>query len=185
LVAVECNADRSEVSLARTLLSLGLVAGLVLGVAPAAFAAEATEGSATTVTVNASIALSGIPATIAFPAGIVGDLTSAPDISAVVTTNNATGYSLAVTTSALTGASGSPQTIAASAVGYAATTGVATATATADGAVVDASTALTLGGKSSMSDADGDIFVVTPTLTIPFVKSDDYSGTASFVASTL
>jgi hypothetical protein len=72
-----------EDSLTRRLLRLGLVAGVVSDVAPAAMAAEAAEGSAQAV-VDDGIASSGIPATIASPAGIVGDLKSASGTASFV-----------------------------------------------------------------------------------------------------
>jgi hypothetical protein len=102
-----------------------LTATLAVSFSSAALAVSDTDNATTQVVVDASITLTGIPASIDFGNGVPGDVKNAPAITAKVTTNNLLGYSLNVTTSALTGATAANSyTIGAGRINYAVTTSV-------------------------------------------------------------
>jgi hypothetical protein len=162
-----------------------ITAAAALGLPASAFAANSTPStSTTTVLVGASITLTGIPAAIDFGSGVPGDTKTATFFTATVATNNLTGYSVSVTTTAMAGAGPSnANTIAASAINYAVSNTSAVTMVAVGGA--GSTTGTVLVTKITASVSGGDTFRVTPSLAIPFVNSDTYSGTATFVASTL
>jgi len=183
LLRIELD-DRETLMRHGLLIMLG--AAVALGLPASVFAVDSTVSAATTsVTVGASITLSGVPAALAFGSGVPGDVKTLSFFTATVTTNNLTGYSVKVTTTAMTGAAPSnTNTIAASALNYAVSNASAV-TMVAVGGPGDGTVGTVLVTKPLASVAGGDTFRVTPSLTIPFVNSDTYSGTATFVASTL
>jgi hypothetical protein len=163
-----------------------ITAAATLALPASAFAANSTPStSTTTVLVGASITLTGIPAAIDFGSGVPGDTKTATFFTATVATNNLTGYSVNVTTTAMAGAAPSnANTIAASAINYAVSNASAV-TMVAVGGAGNSTTGTVLVTKVTASVSGGDTLRVTPSLAIPFVSSDTYNGTATFVASTL
>lgn len=165
-----------------TIIVLGSLLAVSFG--SPALAVSDTKGATTTVVVASSIKLTGIPASIDFGSGVPDDVKAAPTFTAKVKTNNRLGYTLRVTTTALSGATaGNNDTIGPGNINYVVTTSVPGALT--PGGPGNATTGTLLASKPSDSSGNGDDFNVTASLTIPFVNSDTYNGTASFVASTL
>jgi hypothetical protein len=163
-----------------------MCAAVALAVPAAVFAVDSTPSTpTTTVLVGASITLTGVPAALDYGSGVPGDVKTLSFFTATVTTNNLTGYSVKVTTTAMAGAtSGNTNTIAASAINYAVSNASALLMVPVGGAG-NSTVGTVLVTKPLASVGGGDTFRVTPSLTIPFVNSDTYNGTATFVASTL
>ena len=166
------------------LLFAGLL--LVASVAPT-FAATSTQSANTTVTVNTSIVLTGVPATIDFGSAAVLTTATAPTITARVVTNNRVGYNLGVVTSAMTSGTSS-DTIPAPALNYAVTLGTCTGAGTctpSSGHPADGVTSLLIATANKRTSAVGDTYAVVPSLAVPFVDGATYTGTAVFTATSL
>lgn len=167
----------------RKFAALAMGAVLALGMVSSAFAASDTENATTTLNVNSSITLAGLPAVIDFGSGVPGDVVAAPNFTLNVLTNNSAGYSLKFRASNMV--SGAPvETIPATAMTVGAVaSGLGTGSATA--AIATAGTYQAIGSSTAHSAGAGDDFVTTVALTIPFVRSATYGGTADAEASTL
>jgi hypothetical protein len=149
-----------------------------------AFAAQDTNSGATTLNVTSSITLTGLPATIDFGSGVPGDVKAAPDFTLNVLTNNTAGYELSFKASDMVSAA-PVETIVANTdmtVGAVAQ-GLGTGSAVAP--VAAANAYAQIGTSSAHSDAAGDDYLTSVSLTIPFVRSATYPGTAAAEASTL
>lgn len=168
----------------RKLTALALGTALALSMVGSAFAATDTQNANTTLNVNASITLTGLPATIDFGSGIVGDVVAAPQFTLNVETNNTAGYSLKFKASDMV--SGTPvETIPATAMTIEAATTATGATGSANAALAAADTYQVIGSSTDRSVEAGDDFAVDVDLTIPFVRTATYTGTAAAEASTL
>jgi hypothetical protein len=156
----------------RIVLAAGTSALLVGTIAVPAFAA--TDGGATTATVNAVISVTA-PATLAFGAGAPGSTVSVVDAPVTVITNNAAGYTLAIQATPMTG----PGTaIPVSALSF-------RNAATAFAPLVTASIDVVLASTTAMTDADGTTHDIDANLALPWIAPGDYEGTFIFTASNL
>jgi hypothetical protein len=169
-------------------LSALVFAGLLFAasVVPA-FAATSTQSATTTVTVNTSIVLTGVPATIAFGAGAPSDVVTAPGFTANVVSNNRIGYTIGVVTSNMASA-GSTNTIPATAFTWAGTSVTCAGGSTcagASGSPTDTTTPVQVASATKRTAEAGDTFTIASSLTLPFVDSGAYTGTAVFTATSL
>ena len=136
-------------------------------------------GSETLLEVSTVLEISA-PALIDYGAGLPGDSPAATDFVVKITTN-APGYELSVLASDLTGAA---EEIGAAQLTFGAdATGANGGTGSTSTAIVNASTALPLGAKNSRSQAVGDDYLINTDITLPFVASGIYNGTAIFSAT--
>lgn len=83
---------------------LAVVAIFAIGVSPT-LAASTSATSTESLTVTASISLSGVPASLSYPSVNAGQLAQAPEFTAAVSSNNATGWTFAVNATDLTAGS--------------------------------------------------------------------------------
>ncbi len=170
-------------------LSALVFAGLLLvaSVAPT-FAATSTQTGNTTVTVNTSIVLTGVPATIAFAAGAPSAVVAAPNFTANVVTNNRVGYTIGVVTSNMASA-GSTDTIPATAFSWTGTSvicaGGGVTCAGATGSPTNTTAPVQVASATKRTAATGDTFTIASSITLPFVDSGAYTGTAVFTATSL
>lgn len=85
----------------RTRALVGALA-LTLALAGPTLGATATQSASETLTVNSTLTLTGVPATLAYGSGVGGATLSAPAFTAVSTTNNPAGVVVSATVNALT-----------------------------------------------------------------------------------
>lgn len=93
------NRARKRLGPISTLFAVLAIASV--GASPA-LAASTSATSSESLTVAASISLSGVPATIAYPSVTAGQTAVAPEFTAAVSSNNATGWTFAVNATDLT-----------------------------------------------------------------------------------
>jgi hypothetical protein len=160
-------------SIKRIAIAVGASSLLVVGMAGAAFAAS--DGGATSATVNSVLSIAA-PATIAFGAGVPGDELAVDNSTVTVISNNATGYDLSVQASDLTDATDG--TIPASAMSFRdGTSAYAPLTA--------AGTDLLLASPGAETDANGTDHLIDAQLVLPWTQAGDYTGTFTFTASNI
>lgn len=174
----------------RPLILGSLVAAASLGLLAFPALAQAVPGptgsTQANVVVASAISLTGL--TDAFTlTGVPGDSVStgtlgqSDDVSMLVTTNNATGYSVTVTSAtstlvgSITGAGAESIPIGALKV----------TSSPASSASLDSVAPVTVHSQGGRSAAGGDTITNHFSLTIPFVQSDTYSATLNYVAATL
>ena len=158
--------------------SLILAAVLALALPASAFAASTSSTVTESLTVAASISMTGIPASLDYGSSTAGTNVVAPEFTAAVSSNNASGWSVAVNATDLTNGGG---TIPATNRQYSMAGSGYTAT----------------GGGSPVSYPGGDFVIanratpgsanvfVTSRISIPAAASPGaYTGSAVFTAST-
>jgi hypothetical protein len=166
----------------RALLGLGGIAATAALVAGGAFAANAaTDSDTTSANVEVTTAISLTALTDAFTlTGAPGDVVSDADaVSFTVETNNIAGYTVTVqstTATLLAATAGNTDSIPVSAL-----------TVTGDGGsgALSATTPTLVHTQATRSDQGGDDLTNGFGLTIPFVNSDTYTTTLTYVAATL
>jgi hypothetical protein len=160
-------------SFKRIAIAVGASSLLAVGTVGTTFAV--TDSGTTSATVDAMISVAA-PATIAFGAGVPGDVLSVLDTTVTVVSNNAAGYTLAVQTSDFTGAPSG--TIPATALKF--RNGV-----TAYASIVALNTDLLLATTAGPTVAAGTDHLIDAQLTLPYVQAGVYSGTFIFTASNI
>ena len=151
----------------------GLALALAMAFPIAAFATTATSTvpESLAVTAAASISITGLPASLTFPAAVAGNTSTAPNMNVTVTVASASTWTLSLANSDLTSG---PNTIAASNIE--ATINGAGAIAL-PGTVMDSSGVG--GGVSSGGTAGVQLFVNIP----PSAAGGTYTGTATFTGT--
>jgi len=143
----------------RKLLALVLAGAMLTAFAGTVLAVSDDDLSNTQVVVNSMITIDA-PALLDFGSGVPGDVKTLTDEELLVTTNNDAGYTVTSSATALTSGT-SADTIAAP-----------TLTIGAEGTT------------AARSAEAGDTVTFDASLTIPFVDSGTYTGTATFTATT-
>jgi len=161
-------------------LALSVVA-TTLSTARPVFAATSTQSANITVTVNASIVLTGIPDTIQYPVGNPSSGVVTPDFTANVVTNNRAGYTIDVVTSNISSV-GTNDTIPATAISWTGVSVVCRGVTSCTGGSASSGVIATSTRRTSES---GDTWMISSSIAIPFIDSGIYSGTAVFTAKSL
>lgn len=169
------NRARKRLGPISTLFAVLMVA--TVGASPA-LAASTSATSSESLTVTASISLSGVPATLTYSSVNAGQLSTAPEFSAAVSSNNVSGWTFAVNATALTA-------------------GAATIPATAREYVVSGTGFTATGGGSPTAYPGGDftlasrttggannVFVTSRVIVPAAAAPGAYTGQAVFTAST-
>ena len=86
----------------RTLAALVAALSLVLSVAGTTLAASQSSSASESLTINSTISLVGVPASLSYGSGLGGETRTAPQFTITATTNNPTGLSGTITASNLT-----------------------------------------------------------------------------------
>lgn len=149
----------------------------VAGASPA-LAASTSQAATESLTVTASITLTGVPASLTYPASNAGQLAVAPEFTAGVSSNNASGWTLAVNATAL---SSGGNTIATTAREYVVSgTGF---TATGGGSpVAYPGGDFVLANRATAGAAN--VFTTSRVIVPAGAAPGAYVGTATFTAST-
>jgi hypothetical protein len=166
----------------RTLLGLGGVAAtaaLVAGGGLAANAVDASDSTDVNVVVETAISLTGLTDEFTLTGAPGAEVSDADAVAFTVETNNIAGYTVTVqstTATLLPTAPGNTDSIP---------IGALSVTGDSGSGALSSTTPVLVHTQATRSAEGGDDFTNEYTVDIPFVNSDTYSTTLTYVASTL